>query len=263
MASEMPEKLEYSRVERDGAIATVTIARPDRMNALHPAAHHELQAVFDALAADPEMRCIVLTGEGRAFCSGYDLKDNLETGVMELAPGGFAGLTLRSHFPLPIIAAVNGICMGGGFELALACDLIIASEKAVFALPEPKVGWSPLGGGVQRLPRAIGEKRAASILLTGRTVSAGEGERLGFVSEICAPDRLMDSAREWARQIAECAPIAIRCNRIVAAEAMTMSLAESLDPDRFDIAATVMDSEDAVEGKRAFVEKRAPRWQNR
>lgn len=257
------EDLEFSSIEFSGPVAVVTIARPDRMNALHPAAHHEFQRLFDNLAADPALRCLIITGAGRAFCSGYDLKDNLETGIMEIAEGGFAGLTMRSHYPLPIVAAINGICMGGGFELALACDIIVASREAVFALPEPKVGWSPLGGGLQRLPRAIGEKRAASILLTGRNIAAEEGERLGFVNEVAPPETLIDRAMDWAQQIAACAPIAIRCNRLVAAEALTMPLSESLAAERFEIARTVMDSEDATEGKCAFVEKRAPVWRNR
>jgi crotonobetainyl-CoA hydratase len=258
-----PDKLEFSSVEIHGAITVVTLARAERMNALHPAAHHELQHLFDHLADDSALRCVIITGAGEAFCAGYDLKDNLETGVMEIAEGGFAGLTLRSHYPLPIIAAVNGVCMGGGFELALACDMIIASRAAVFALPEPKVGWSPLGGGAQRLPRAIGEKRAASMLLTGRNVGAEEGERLGFVNEVTAPEALLARAMDWARQIAACAPLAIRCNRLVSAESFGMPLTESLAADRFDIARTVMCSEDATEGKRAFVERRAPVWRNR
>jgi crotonobetainyl-CoA hydratase len=263
MTAVLPEALTYSRVERRGAVAVVTLNRPERMNALHPAAHHELHAVFEALEADPDLRCLVLTGAGRAFCAGYDLRDNLETGVMELAETGFAGLTLRSHYPLPIVAAVNGICMGGGFELALACDLIVAASDAVFALPEPKVGWSPLGGGLQRLPRAIGEKRAASLLLTGRNVAAEEGERLGFVNEVTPPGDLLERALHWADQIAACAPIAIRCNRVVASEALTMPLPESLRLDRFALATAVMQSDDAVEGKRAFMEKRPPAWKNR
>lgn len=263
MPSTLPAALSFSRVERRGTVAVVTLARPDRMNALHPAAHHELHAVFEALAAEPDLRCLIVTGDGAAFCAGYDLRDNLETGVMEVAGTGFAGLTLRDHYALPIVAAVNGVCMGGGFELALACDLIVASRKAVFALPEPKVGWSPLGGGLQRLPRAIGEKRAASMLLTGRSVDAEEGEALGFVNEVTEPAALMDRALDWAGQIAACAPIAIRCNRVVMAEAPAMPLAESLAPDRFALARTVMESDDATEGKRAFVEKRPPVWRNR
>ncbi|HUD28446.1 MAG TPA: enoyl-CoA hydratase-related protein [Novosphingobium sp.] len=253
----------FCRVEVDGLVAVVTLARPERRNALHPAAHHELEAVFDALAAREGLRCIVLTGEGDAFCAGYDLRDSLETGVMEIAASGFGGLTGRTHYPLPIIAAVNGVCMGGGFEMALACDIVVASETARFALPEARVGWSPLAGGLQRLPRIIGEKQALAMVLTGRTVDAAEGLRLGFVSEVAPPATLMDVARRWAGEIAACAPLAIRCNREVLRASMDMPLAEALDIANFPIAAAVMDSEDGIEGKRAFAEKRAPVWRGR
>lgn len=264
MSDKVPaSELRFCSVERDGAVATVTLLRPERLNALHPAAHRELHAVFEDLAGDRDLRCIILTGTGKAFCAGYDLLDNLETGVMELAETGFAGLTLRASYRLPLIAAVNGICMGGGFELALSCDLIVASEKAVFALPEAKVGWSPVGGGAQRLPRAIGDKRAAAMLLTGMNVTAKEGERWGFVNEVTAPEDLMAAARCWADRIVECAPIAIRCNREVSRESFTMPLSEALDPGRWPAADEVMRSEDAQEGKRAFAEKRKPAWKNR
>ena len=255
--------LRYSRVDRDGAIAIVTIARPERKNALHPAAHHELETVFDTLAAEPALRCVILTGDGDAFCAGYDLRDNLETGVMEVARSGFGGFTSRTDYPLPVIAAVNGACMGGGFEMALACDIVIASTQARFALPEAKVGWSPLAGGLQRLPRIIGEKQALAMVLTGRAVDAEEGHRLGFVAEVTAPDALMDRARQWAEDVAACAPLAIRCNREVIRCSLDMPLAEALDVANFPTASRVLESEDAVEGKRAFAERRAPQWVGR
>lgn len=255
---------QYSRVEIDGPVATVTISRPERMNALHPAAHHELSDVFDSLAERQDLRVVILTGAGdRAFCSGYDLKDNLETGVMEIAETGFAGFNARIDYPLPVIAAVNGMALGGGFELALACDFIVAADGATFGLPEPKVGWAAVGGGVQRLPRAVGMKRAMDIILTGRTVNAAEALEIGLVSEVVPAAQLPAAARRWADQVAACAPIAIRCSRQLAAAAFDMPLDQSLDVTRFPISDAVMASEDAVEGKRAFVERRAPVWRNR
>lgn len=254
---------QFARVEYGDQIATVTIYRPERRNALHPAAHHEMEAIFDKLADDPGLRCLILTGAGEAFCAGYDLRDNLETGVLEIAAQGFAGLTSRTSYPLPIIAAVNGVAMGGGFEMALACDLIVASHNARFALPEARVGWSPLGGGLQRLPRIVGEKRALDIALSGRILSADEAERMGIVCEVTPPEDLIPIARRWAKAIVDGAPLAIACNREVVRRSMDMQLAQALDILNFPAAARVLDSEDAVEGKRAFLEKRCPRWQGK
>lgn len=252
----------YYRLDIQDGIATVVIDRPNRMNALHPAAHHELSDLFDDLPTHAEVRVVIVTGSGdRAFCAGYDLKDNLETGVMEMAPTGFAGFNARTHYPLPVIAAVNGMALGGGFELALACDFIIASEGASFALPEPKVGWAALGGGIQRLPRAVGMKRAMDIILTGRTVAASEALAIGLVSEVVPGTDLMTVARRWGADIVACAPIAIRASKEVAYGAFDLpDLAAALDMDNFPISQMVMQSSDAVEGKRAFVERRAPRW---
>lgn len=252
---------EFCQIELSDAIAVVSLDRPQRKNALHPAAHHELKNVFDALAAIPGLRCILLTGAGDDFCAGYDLLDNLETGVMEVSSEGFGGLTSRTEYPLPIIAAVNGVAMGGGFELALACDIIVASSTARFALPEAKVGWSPLAGGLQRLPRIIGEKQALSMVLTGRAVDAAEGLRLGFVSEVTEPHALMASARKWADSIVGCAPLAIACNRTVLRAGLDMPLADALKPENFPSAARMLSSNDAEEGKRAFAAKRKPVWQ--
>ncbi|MEJ7935309.1 enoyl-CoA hydratase-related protein [Sphingobium sp. AN558] len=246
----------------DRGVATVIIDRPDRMNALHPAAHHALSDLFDDLPTRADVRVVIVTGSGhRAFCAGYDLKDNLETGVMEIALTGFAGFNARTAYPLPVIAAVNGMALGGGFELALACDFIIAADTATFALPEPRVGWAALGGGIQRLPRAVGMKRAMDIILTGRTVPASEALAIGLVSEVVPGAELMAVARRWADEIVACAPIAIRASKQVAYAAFDLpDLASALDMDNFPVSRTVMESSDAVEGKRAFVERRAPRW---
>jgi crotonobetainyl-CoA hydratase len=249
---------------KDG-IATLTIERQDRMNALHPAAHHELSDAFDRLPTMEDVRVVIVTGGGtRAFCAGYDLRDNLETGVMEIAPTGFAGFNARVDYPLPVIAAVNGMALGGGFELALACDFIIAADSASFALPEPKVGWAALGGGIQRLPRAVGMKRAMDIMLTGRTVKADEALSIGLVSEVVPQESLMATARRWAADVAACAPLAIRCSKEVAYRSFDLpSLGAALDISHYPSAQQVLDSEDAVEGKRAFAERRPPQWTGR
>ena len=183
---------EFVRVTRDGPITTITINRPEVMNALHSDAHFELAEVFDAFAADKDQWVGIVTGAGeRAFSAGNDLKHQATGGKMGSPPSGFAGLTSRFDLNKPLIAAVNGVAMGGGFEIALACDIIIASETAVFALPEPRVGLAALAGGLHRLPRQIGLKRAMSMILTGRRVPAAEGKELGFVPRRCS--------RWWSR----------------------------------------------------------------
>lgn len=252
----------YHSLSVEDGIAIVTIERQERLNALHPAAHHELSALFDTLPSMENIRAVIVTGGGdRAFCAGYDLKDNLETGIMEIPVTGFAGFNARTDYPIPVIAAVNGMAFGGGFELALACDFIIAADAARFALPEPKVGWAALGGGIQRLPRAVGMKRAMDIILTGRVVQPPEALAIGLVSEVVPQPELMAAAMRWARDVAACAPLAIRCSREVAYGSFDQpSLTAALDISHYPLARRVMESEDAVEGKRAFVEGRSPRW---
>jgi len=252
---------EYCRTETDGRILTVTIDRPEVMNSLHPMANAELGEVFDAFEADDELWVAILTGAGdRAFSAGNDLKFQAGGGRVETPPMGFGGLTARYHMVKPVIAAVNGVAMGGGFEIALACDLVVASEQAVFALPEPRVGLAALAGGTHRLPRQIGLKHAMGMLLTGRRVSAAEGRELGFVNEVVPHAELLPAARRWAEQIADCAPLSVRASKQSAMEGLQYGTIEEAMAARYDQVVAMVKSEDFVEGPRAFAEKRAPEW---
>jgi enoyl-CoA hydratase/carnithine racemase len=255
---------EFCKVERDGRILTVTMDRPKMLNALHPPANVELGNVFDEFADDPDLWVAIITGEGRGFCAGNDLKFQAagNRGV-EMPVHGFGGLTSRYDNNKPVIAAVNGVAMGGGFEIALACDLIIASEAARFALPEPRVGLAALAGGMHRLPRQIGLKHAMGMMLTGRQVSAAEGRELGFVNEVVPGDDLMPTARRWAEQICECAPLSVRASKQSALDGLRYGSVEEAMAAKYDAVHAMLKSEDFVEGPRSFAEKRKPIWKGR
>jgi acetyl-CoA C-acetyltransferase len=259
---------EFCTVEQDGPLTIVTINRPEVMNAVHPAANHELAQVFDAFAADPDQWVAIITGAGdRAFSAGNDLKATAaggRTGQTQPA-SGFGGLTARFDLHKPVIAAVNGLAMGGGFEIALACDLIIADERAVFALPEPKVGLAALASGLHRLPRTIGEKAAMGMILTGRRVPAAEGKELGFVNAVAPAGTALEVAKQWAAQILECSPMSIRASK----DAVTRTMAEPsveaglANQGTYPGIRALFGSQDLIEGPRAFAEKRAPKWSGR
>ena len=257
---------EHIRVDREGHVTIITLNRPDVMNALHSPAHFEMHEVLDAFAADPDQWVGIITGAGdRAFSAGNDLKHQATGGEMRTPPTGFAGLTSRFDLNKPLIAAVNGVAMGGGFEIALACDIIVASEGAVFALPEPRVGLAALAGGLHRLPRAIGVKRAMGMILTGRRVSAAEGEALGFVNEVAPAGELMAAARRWAAQIAELSPMSIRASKEAVFKGLDEPTLEAAirGQNRYPAVSALFTSEDFVEGPMAFSQKRAPNWKGR
>jgi enoyl-CoA hydratase/carnithine racemase len=257
---------EFSEVSRDGHILTVTINRPEVMNALHPKANAELGGVWDDFAADPDLWVGIITGAGdRAFSAGNDLKHQASGGDMSGMPAsGFAGLTSRFDLDKPVIAAVNGVAMGGGFEIALACDIIIASDNATFALPEPRVGLAALAGGLQRLPRQIGLKQAMGMILTGRRVSAVEGKELGFVTDVVPHGELMDRARGWAEQILECSPVSVRTSKQIVMRSLEIaSLEESMKNGQYPSMGDLLRSEDFREGPLAFAQKRPPQWKGR
>ena len=255
---------EFCRVEKEGRLTIVTIERPGVMNALHPPGNFELAEAFDDFATDPEQWVAIITGAGdRAFSAGNDLKYQASGGKMGGPKSGFAGLTARFDNSKPVIAAVNGLAMGGGFEIALACDLIIASENAIFALPEPRVGLAALAGGIHRLPREIGMKQAMGMLLTGRRVPASEGQQLGFVNEVVPEGQALMAAKQWAAQILECAPISVRASKEAAMQGMAAESLEAAIKGRYDQIAALYASEDFIEGPRAFSEKRAPNWKGK
>jgi crotonobetainyl-CoA hydratase len=257
---------EHCSIERDGRTLIVTINRPDRMNALHPPANAELETVFNDFAADPELWVAILTGAGpRAFSAGNDLRWQAEGNAVTVPKTGFAGLTSRWDLDKPIIAAVNGVAMGGGFEIALACDIILASDTATFALPEPKVGLAALAGGLHRLPRTIGVKRAMGMILTGRSVSAAEGKALGFVHDVVTPDALLDAAKALAAQICELSPMSIRASKQVVSRSLdTPSLQAAYEGQMAHPAVNALwKSEDLREGPLAFAQKRKPEWKGK
>jgi enoyl-CoA hydratase/carnithine racemase len=254
--------LKFSKVTRKGPITTVTLSRPEVYNALHIDAHFELNKVFDDFAADPEQWVAIVTGAGdKAFCAGNDLKWQAAGGKRGWDKGGFAGLTSRFDCDKPIIAAVNGVAMGGGFEVALACDLIIASDNATFALPEPRVGLAALAGGLQRLPRQIGLKRAMGMILTARHVSAKEGLELGFINEVVPLNQLMETAERWAETIAKNSPMSIRASKQAIEKGLAVSLEQAMTEQReYPAVKAMAASQDYIEGPKAFSEKRAPKW---
>ncbi|HXF82777.1 MAG TPA: enoyl-CoA hydratase-related protein [bacterium] len=257
----------FCAVERRGRILLVTLNRPEVRNALHRAASDELDEVWSAFEADPELWVAILTGAGdRAFCAGYDLKDPAEReGAAFLAhrhPRGFGALTHRFGMIKPVIAAVNGAALGGGFELVLAADIVVAAEHAEFGFPEPLVGRMAMDGGMHRLVRHIPLKAAMGMLLTGRRISAAEAHRLGLANEVVPLASLQETAIAWAEAIAACAPLSVRATKEMVHSGLNLPLREAmalLTP----AAARALDSEDQHEGVQAFRERRPPQWKGR
>ena len=255
-----------------GARTTLTLNRPEVLNALHTPLHFALEKALDDFAANDTQRVCVIRGAGdRAFCAGSDLKYAAamhaegNAHALRYPPHGYAGLIERFDLAKPVIAMVNGIAFGGGFEIALACDLIIASDTARFAFPEPLVGAVALAGGLHRLARQIGLKQAMGMILSCRRVSAEEGRQLGFVNEVVPQSEIEAATARWIDAILMASPAAIAASK--------QSIMRGLDEP--SLAAAIVNqndypeyrawiaSGDAWEGAQAFANKRAPTWQSR
>ncbi|MGW0948908.1 acetyl-CoA acetyltransferase [Streptomyces sp. NPDC002623] len=258
------DSYEHITVRRDGHLLEVTIDRPEVRNCLHPMANDELEHAFDCFFADPDLWVAIITGAGeRAFCAGNDLRYSSSGKPMWVPKNGFGGLTHREGMTKPVIAAVNGYTMAGGFEIALACHLIVADATAQFALTEVRVGLVAGEGGAVRLPRALPPRVATEMLLTGRRMGAEEAQRWGLVSQVTEPGKALDAARELAARILEGSPAAVRSTLRLMTE--TAGIADTVAATRHPSA--VLDemfvSEDAIEGMLSFAQKRKPRWTGR
>jgi crotonobetainyl-CoA hydratase len=254
------------RLEISDHVARVTIDRPEVLNAIDLASEAELQAIWTRLENDRDVRLVILTGAGeRAFSTGSDMKDAAKSGLEYWAaprPGGFGGIALRQTLDVPVIARVNGHALGGGFEMVLGCDIVIAAEEATFGLPEARVGRMPLDGGMVLLQRQVPFHVAMGIMLTGRRVSAREMERHGLVNEVVPRADLDAAVARWSEQVLAFAPLSLRSIKQVVRRTAHLSAAEA-QAARLPALMEALDSRDGEEGVRAFREKRAPVWEGR
>jgi enoyl-CoA hydratase len=266
MASPPAEsRLESLRLDLDGTIAVLTLSRPERRNALTEDVADELVRATERIDRAPEVRAVVITGQGPAFAAGADLRQvAASTPAENLAYNSrlVRALDAIERLRVPTVAAINGPALGGGLELALVCTLRVAASSAVLGLPEVRLGILPGAGGTQRLPRLIGRGAALRMLLTGRAVDAAEALRLGLVEEVSAPEALLDAARALAGEVAGSAPLSVAAIKRAVGAGVELPLDEALELTRRELAA-LLESEDCREGIAAFLERRTPRFEGR
>ena len=244
-------------------VLLLTMNRPDKLNALSKALLGELAAILREAEGDPKIGCVVITGSGKAFSAGADIEDMVSRGVDSyLDPDRLDPWKTVERFAKPLIAAVNGYALGGGCELALLCDFIIASEKARFGQPELNIGVLPGDGGTQRLPRVVGKPRAMKMVLTGEMIDARRAKEYGLVLEVAPPDELLNRVVAIAEDIASKPPIAVRLAKQAMLQVFERPLGEGLLYER-EVVRQAFETEDLAEGMRAFVEKRRPDFKGR
>jgi len=260
---------ELIKVEKRDHLTIVTINRPEVMNAINPPTSEEMGRAFNEFDEDPDAWVCIITGAGdRAFSAGNDLKYQAQHGAEAVAKategikGGFGGNTSRFDCFKPFIAAVNGLALGGGFEIALVCDIIIAAENAGLGFPEPRVGLMPGAGGVHRLPRQIPYHLAMGMIMTSKRLMAQEALQYGIVNEVVPLEDLIPTAEKWANEIVKGAPLAIRAGKEATIKGLNLPLEEAI-PKVFPGMVEMNKSEDLIEGPRAFTEKRPPQWKGR
>lgn len=262
------QRVDEVRYERRGRVAYVTIDRQHVLNAVDDATNQRCNEIWDEIERDPGVHAVVVTGAGdRAFCTGADMsvagtgKNGIDYWA-DLDPNGFAGLSLRRTLDVPVIARVNGYAFGGGMEIVLGADIVIASSTAQFGLTEPRVGRLPLDGGIVKLVRRIPHTRAMSILLTGRRVRAEEMRDLGLVNEVVAPDELDAAVDRWLADVLACAPTSLRAIKQIVNRTDHLTDRDAR-AQRLPALMECLTSPNATEGIEAFREKRAPVWSDR
>ncbi len=250
--------------ERDGAVGIARLNRPDARNVLAGELADDLLARIEGWDADPEVRCVVIAGSEEVFAAGGDVQALRTSNVSDALaqPGGNSFWTRLAACRVPLLAAVSGYALGGGLELALACDLVVAAEGSELGHPEIMLGLIPGGGGTQRLARAVGKQRAMELILTGRRIDAAEAERIGLVNRVAPKRRWLEEALDLARTVAERPPLAARLAKQAVLAAEETSLSAGLDQERrlFELA---LATEDRVEGMSAFLERRRPKFRGR
>lgn len=252
-------------IETRGRVAILTINRPDKLNALNIPTRNEILAALDQLEKDEAVRVVVITGAGeKAFIAGADINEfaGMTAVAQRAVMKGRRAFDAVEDFPKPVIAMINGFALGGGCELALACDIRIASSNARLGQPEIKLGIIPGGGGTQRLTRLIGEGKAMELILTGDLITAEEAERLGLVNTVVAPEELEAKTLALANRIAEMSPVALAMAKMAVKSAARLDLRAGMDAE-VDLFALCFSSEDKEEGVRAFIEKRKPEFKGR
>jgi enoyl-CoA hydratase len=244
-------------------VGLIRLNRPQALNALSARMLDELTSALDTFEADPDCRVVVLTGNDRAFAAGADIREFVGQNAISMIGGHRAAAWERiRRFPKPLVAAVSGYCLGGGWELAMLCDVVVASETARFGQPEINLGIIPGAGGTQRLPRLVGKHRALELILTGRQLTAHEAYAWGAVNRVVPPEAYLQEALSVAREIAQKAPVAARLAKEAVLRSMDTPLDVGLDYER-KLSSLAFGTEDREEGVRAFLEKRKPTFRGR
>ena len=246
-------------VSKEGMVGVVTLNRPQAMNALSVKLVTELIAALSEFEKDEEVRCLVIAGSERAFSAGADIKEMAEMSAVQMTMSGhfFPLWDKVGRYPKPIVGALSGFVLGGGLELAMSLDVLVASETTQLGQPEIDIGVMPGGGGTQRLTRAVGKSKAMEMILTGKRIGAEEAKTLGLVSRVVPKEAYLEEAKKLANEIASRSPVAVRLAKMSVNKAFEMGLGDGMDFER-EAFYLLFASEDAKEGMRAFMEKRKP-----
>lgn len=251
----------FIKIENDGQVVRITLDRP-KHNVLDIPMMNELNAELEKIAADDDLKCVVLTGEGRSFCAGVEVGDHKPEQVDEMVAVFNRIFELVNMIDIPVIAAVNGACLGGGMEVAIACDIVIASDKAIFGQPEIKLGFFPPYAAI-RLPELVGPAKAIEILTTGQNYTAKDAKDLGFVSKVASADDFENAVQKQVKQITMASPLIIRLNKRAVKRHIGTSFSQGVDLVSDYFLNTLMKTEDTLEGIASFEGKRRPAWKNK